>query len=558
MVIDQSMHEYGHNGCDAVKQDDIQLLVDSTQSLVNLQDKDPTSRTYGCFDRDYWAWKSKDMPNSTRQNAIYPLAYLASTDVMRLGPIGEIISEVIRSGLLFLRRCQRKNGAFDQVYPNENNVGTTAYAILGPLKAYALCRETLCDADRAQIESMFEKAGEFILVNDERYGNICNHIALCAHVCSLLNILLDDARFEVRGEYFLQRALSMQDEEGWFAEYGQPDPAYETQTLWHLTQYAIKSGDVRVLERCELCIDQFLRYLCHPDGTIGGNYTRRNNIIFYPAGISYLASRNPNARSMERCYSKSSKWVLNLDVDNKIRYLINIVDQQSKAAQDEESEETELPYQLDSVERFFKRGGYYVKGNRQYYSITSLRRGGCVLVWDKMAKIRHGVYGYAIRVHTGKWYSTNGINGNLFFEKNGNVLCVKKQLEGVKSLSITPLVNLIIRCLTLSILRIPFLSELFKKRLVRYTNKCGGKSKMLHTRSITFDDTMVQVNDSISGISGVDITIHDARNIVPFHSVVSHLSEDFSGWTINNYPLKSFAIRNGTFQRKMNIEVKDV
>ena len=37
-------------------------LLAQLPRLLSLQDREPASRTYGCFDRDHWSWKFRDLP----------------------------------------------------------------------------------------------------------------------------------------------------------------------------------------------------------------------------------------------------------------------------------------------------------------------------------------------------------------------------------------------------------------------------------------------------------------------------------------------------------------
>ena len=42
--------------------------------VLTLQDRDPSSPTYGCFDRNYWHYRTQDFPSGMYQELALPLA----------------------------------------------------------------------------------------------------------------------------------------------------------------------------------------------------------------------------------------------------------------------------------------------------------------------------------------------------------------------------------------------------------------------------------------------------------------------------------------------------
>ena len=47
--------------------------------LLTLQDRNPHSPTYGCFDRNFWQYRLVDFPTGMAQEFVYPLALAYST-----------------------------------------------------------------------------------------------------------------------------------------------------------------------------------------------------------------------------------------------------------------------------------------------------------------------------------------------------------------------------------------------------------------------------------------------------------------------------------------------
>ena len=49
--------------------------------LLTLQDRNPHSPNYGCFDRNYWHYKIIDFPSGMAQEFVWPLALAFSLDL---------------------------------------------------------------------------------------------------------------------------------------------------------------------------------------------------------------------------------------------------------------------------------------------------------------------------------------------------------------------------------------------------------------------------------------------------------------------------------------------
>ena len=49
--------------------------------LLTLQDRNPHSPTYGCFDRNYWHYKIIDFPSGMAGEFVWPLALAYSLDI---------------------------------------------------------------------------------------------------------------------------------------------------------------------------------------------------------------------------------------------------------------------------------------------------------------------------------------------------------------------------------------------------------------------------------------------------------------------------------------------
>ncbi|MCP4727074.1 MAG: hypothetical protein GY863_18690, partial [bacterium] len=112
--------------------------------LLSHLNRDPASKTYGSFDRAYWAWGNKDYSNADYQRGVFPLSLLYSTE-FEDNPYYENdnLLKWIKSALSFWKSLQNGNGSFDQWYPYEYSVGTTAFTLYPVTESYILIKDRL-------------------------------------------------------------------------------------------------------------------------------------------------------------------------------------------------------------------------------------------------------------------------------------------------------------------------------------------------------------------------------------------------------------------------------
>src|SRR5215475_16012614 len=98
------------------------------QRVLYWQDREPFSRTYGCYDRTYWCWKFSDFPGARFQEGVFTLAHLFTTALEENRLYREPRAlEWTRAGLGFWQGLQRRDGSFDEAYPFEHSLAATAF-----------------------------------------------------------------------------------------------------------------------------------------------------------------------------------------------------------------------------------------------------------------------------------------------------------------------------------------------------------------------------------------------------------------------------------------------
>ncbi len=257
--------------------------------LLTLQDRNPHSPTYGCFDRNYWHYKVADFPSGMSQEFVWPLALAVDVDLADNIFFGrDSVRECVRAGILFAARSSHADGSCDDYFPNERALGAAAFSLLACAEAYALIK---MESDEA-LEFFARRANW--LASRKEPGRLSNHHALAALCCDVVGRLCKiDKLMRARDERIAE-LLSWQTSEGWFPEYEGFDPGYDTLTLSclaRLHQIAPSTQLENGIRRSVSLLSNFV----HPDGSFGGEYGSRNTYNFFPHGFELAGHWLPEA-----------------------------------------------------------------------------------------------------------------------------------------------------------------------------------------------------------------------------------------------------------------------
>jgi hypothetical protein len=106
-------------------------LLTGMPHILSALDRDKYSPTYGCFDREYWAWATKEFANVDLQRAVFPLSmvYLNNFEGNIYYKNREIL-ENIKAGICYWTYIMHKDGSFDHLYPNEHSFVGVGFTLL--------------------------------------------------------------------------------------------------------------------------------------------------------------------------------------------------------------------------------------------------------------------------------------------------------------------------------------------------------------------------------------------------------------------------------------------
>lgn len=266
-----------------------QVALAQIPKILTLCDRNPHSRTYGCFDRNFWHYKIIDFPSGMSQEFVWPLALAYDTNLPE-NPFYRqpAIKQWVGAGILYAARSAHPDGSCDDYFPYERAGGAAAFSLLACIESYLLL-----ELDNLEMLRFFEKRADW-LANHHESGQLANHQALIALCLELLSGLLKTSKWKRAKAMRLERVLEWQSSEGWFQEYEGCDPGYHTLTISCLARIEQLKPDVR-LKRALTKAVELAFHFTHPDGSYGGEYASRNTYNFFPHGFELVGRWMPQA-----------------------------------------------------------------------------------------------------------------------------------------------------------------------------------------------------------------------------------------------------------------------
>ncbi|MEL7068341.1 MAG: hypothetical protein AAGN15_06755 [Cyanobacteria bacterium J06581_3] len=280
--------------------------------ILTLQDRNPHSPTYGCFDRNFWQYKIIDFPSGMSQEFVWPLALVHELPLPENDYYQQpAIKAWAEAGIVYAARSAHEDGSCDDYFPFERAGGAAAFSLLACLEAYRRL-----GLNNPKLLSFFERRADWLAGHHES-GRLTNHQALIVLCLLRAGALLQTNRWHGAVSERLERVFSWQDAEGWFQEYEGCDPGYHTLTVSCLAQiHALEQVwtqreqlprgvvDGPRLERAIAAAVQLASHFVHPDGSYGGEYTSRNTYNFFPHGFELAGQWLPAALSVNDRFMK--------------------------------------------------------------------------------------------------------------------------------------------------------------------------------------------------------------------------------------------------------------
>lgn len=237
--------------------------------------RDPNAPFYGCCDRNWHHYKIRDFPSIILQQAGYFVASAAEIDELQSRK--SAYREIARASAIFWNQRAVLHGAFEEYYPYEQGYPPVAFSTLAMAKlAYHGIIQT-----RAIYPGLKKAAGQLLSRFEPKAAN--QQVAGLAALECIRRIVPElvpaNSLTSVR-----QRTLALQNEEGWYQEYGGPDLGYLAVTIDCLWDAYDASNEEAYLNSARTCL-HFIASLVAPFRRSIGMHNARNTDYLTPYGI---------------------------------------------------------------------------------------------------------------------------------------------------------------------------------------------------------------------------------------------------------------------------------
>jgi hypothetical protein len=260
--------------------------------LLGAVDRNPYRPTYGCFDREFWHYRTSAFASEMYQEAVHALALVYKRRLPGNRWYGQPrLRELAIAGMRFAARHCHADTSCDDYYPYERALGAAVFSLVASASAY---RELRLDDD--ELRTWLVRRARWVAENDET-GRLTNHHAVAGWGLALVAEISGCAELSAAGERRMRKVVDWQSAEGWFEEYGGADPGYQTVTIDALAKYRRLTAATWLDEPLARAVD-FARLFLHPDGSYGGEYGSRGTYHFYPHGFELLAATNAAAADL--------------------------------------------------------------------------------------------------------------------------------------------------------------------------------------------------------------------------------------------------------------------
>jgi len=253
----------------------LNIALSQIPRILGFLDNNPSSKTFGCFDRYYWHYKILDFPNSRFQEAVFVLSLVYSIDNTNNHFYkSDMIKRWSFAGVDFWAKARHWDGSTDESYPFEHHFCATVFSL------FAITETLLRYGEK--IELNLRNTGNFIIRHNNL--NVANQMACAALALYNLYLLTKEQKYKVGFENKLELLLEMQSKKGFFMEYGGFDAGYDSITLSFLAGLYKKTGRKDIKEAALLCIEN-MEHLIEDDGYFSPEDMSRKTQFLYPLGF---------------------------------------------------------------------------------------------------------------------------------------------------------------------------------------------------------------------------------------------------------------------------------
>ncbi len=466
------------------------LALLGARRMLSRLDRRPWSPTYGCFDREFWHYKTFiEFPRPNFQQAMWGLALLYKTPFEGNEFAGHpAVLEWLSAALKFWVAMRHRDGSVDEWFLHERSFCATAFSTAAAAETLLLVRAELNPATQSQVLQAIRQTAAWLRTRPNL--QVANQVIVALVASDALRHLAPSN--EAAFSDWKRLALDLQHAEGWFSEYGGADIGYGLLALDLLVHVWARRPDADI-ERSVRSLLAFLACFVHPDGSIGGDYGSRGTNHCFLYGLEALAARGwPAACAMVKVLRQQERLPNVLTTDDT--YACYFYFNSACLTATVELLDVSSASRPARVCRAFPGAGLLVHETDAYKAVVSTRRG----VWR--AFDRHGQVfgdaGYVVQTPDGDIWTSSRSENIAPAILAGNVEVTKAFTRLDTAL---PLVLHVVafKAFTRWVARWPAIARWFTAWVKRRKVSQGHASPLRIHRSWLLADTSIEWKDSL-------------------------------------------------------------
>lgn len=501
----------------------LRSILKNAPRLFGLLNRNISSSTYGCFDREYWHYNTVDFACARKQEAVLTLTllYLIDDEGNQYYQNEEILN-YIKAALNFWTKIQNSNGSFNEWYPHESSFVVTSFSSYAVSESLLLIKDRLTKDEHSRVTDALIKAGEWLLKkNETRVMNQQTGAAI-----ALFNIykLTGKEKYLDSSKNKIKLLEQRQSTEGWFLEYGGPDIGYLSLAIDYLAKYYSKTKDETVKNILNRALN-FIKYFIQPNLVAGGEYTSRNTEYLIPHGFEICSKINEDAEFAASVVRKSLSKINSFPNLFDDRYMTYVGYTWLQAYSDANTELDGIvedninKHFSEPFEKYFEESGLLIINDENKHLVVNMKKGGSFRLFDKEAQRTYSDSGI-LACSGNKWY-TSGWLGEADAVMNDDSVYVSGNMWKVPDKTMTPVSNILLRLFQMTFGRSSFIALWVKERLRDILITNTKPSNIRYNRKISFNNgsNLLRIFDSVSAdqnlISSTSVYAKDTHIYVP-------------------------------------------
>lgn len=468
--------------------------------LLSLMDRNFFSDTAGCFDRNFWHFKTSDFPSAARQMGAHALALVFSNKKSRYYQ-DAYLKKLIEMSINYTEKIQKDDGSFDEWYFNERGwAGPTAYLVHSYCRIYFLCIDYLSCESKNQILRIITKGANSLLTGNEK-NIISNHIAIAATALYESWEITKEPKFKKRSKELLQELFDNTDPEGWCNEYKAPDIGYQSATLSFLS-YIHEFTNDKNLESFAVKSLDFISYFIMPNGEIANTASSRYTVTHFFRCYEYWKDYSEIASRISSILKKESpEPCVHQHEDHYFIYrFVELFEAANLSSKNLSESSAELPVEKNiSLSKIFPNAQVMIKSDSNYYWVIGLSKGLSLYGWSKKSETSLIDQGIVIRDKKNKIYISNENDHLEMINTSENKISSSFSLKRHYSKYFTPLKLILFRFIFLLFANHQKVAEIFKDKIKSILIKPKNKTSISLTRSLIFqEDGSIKVINTLT------------------------------------------------------------